>query len=125
MQEFSAGDGFHLLEIKADDPTLVAAKAQHVRTFHGNLAPAARGSAEVHDPCTFGEELEPVIKTTMQSMGLQVEGKELFPRIDEFSPEIVRQGFEKTGLLEEDENREEWESWQRRRTPCKLPRFRE
>ena len=32
------------------------------------------------------EELEPVIETAMQSMGLQVEGKELFPRIDEFSP---------------------------------------
>jgi len=55
------------------------------------------------------EELEPVIETAMQSMGLQVEGKELFPRIDEFSPEIVRQGFEKAGLLEVDENREEWE----------------
>ena len=62
-----------------------------------------REFCESMDRVSVVEELEPVIETAMQSMGLQVEGKELFPRIDEFSPEIVRQGFEKAGLLEVDE----------------------
>ena len=53
MQEFGAGDGVHLLEIEADDPTSVAAMAQHTRALHRNLAPSARGSAKVNDPRAF------------------------------------------------------------------------
>ncbi len=47
------------------------------------------------------EELEPVVENALKIMGIAVEGKSLFPRIGEFSPEIVREGFVKAGLLEE------------------------
>ncbi len=55
------------------------------------------------------EELEPVIEHELLSMGLKVEGKELFPRTGEFSPEIVRLGFEQAGLLEPSEGVADWE----------------
>jgi len=45
------------------------------------------------------EELEPVIENALKVLGLQAEGKSLFPRTGEFSPEIVRAGFAKAGLL--------------------------
>jgi indolepyruvate ferredoxin oxidoreductase alpha subunit len=45
------------------------------------------------------EELEPVIERELRALGLKVEGKELFPRAGEFSPELVRAGFEKAGVL--------------------------
>ena len=48
--------------IEADDPTPVAAMAQHVRALHCNLAPSARGGAKVNDPRAFCEELEPVVQ---------------------------------------------------------------
>ncbi len=44
------------------------------------------------------EELEPVIENAIKVMGLNVEGKSLFPRTGEFSPEVVRDGFAKAGL---------------------------
>ncbi|MBZ5700745.1 MAG: indolepyruvate ferredoxin oxidoreductase subunit alpha [Acidobacteriia bacterium] len=45
------------------------------------------------------EELEPVIEEQLKAAGIAVEGKEFFPRLGEFSPERVRQGFQKAGVL--------------------------
>lgn len=41
------------------------------------------------------EELDPIIETHVKSLGLQVEGSELLPRIDEFSQNIIAQAFGK------------------------------
>ncbi|MBD3879190.1 MAG: indolepyruvate ferredoxin oxidoreductase subunit alpha [Quinella sp. 1Q5] len=41
------------------------------------------------------EELDPVIETHVKSLGLQVEGSELLPRIDEFSQNLIAQAFSK------------------------------
>jgi len=46
------------------------------------------------------EELEPVVENEMKLMGLEVEGKSLFPREGEFSPDVIRAGLEKAGLLQ-------------------------
>ncbi len=46
------------------------------------------------------EELEPVVENALHAMKLDAEGKKWFPRDGEFSPEIVRAGFEKAGILE-------------------------
>lgn len=45
------------------------------------------------------EELEPVIEEQLRANGLVVEGKQFFSRLGEFSPECVRQGFHKAGVL--------------------------
>jgi len=45
------------------------------------------------------EELEPVIEKEIRALGFKVEGKSLFPRAGELSPELVRAGFEKAGIL--------------------------
>jgi len=45
------------------------------------------------------EELEPFIEREMRTLGLDVAGKAFFPRSGEFSPEVVRAGFEKAGVL--------------------------
>ena len=50
------------------------------------------------------EELEPLIERELRALGLAVRGKTaaggaLFPRTGEFSPDVVRAGFEKDGLL--------------------------
>jgi indolepyruvate ferredoxin oxidoreductase, alpha subunit len=50
------------------------------------------------------EELEPLIERELNALGLAVGGKTaaggaLFPRTGEFSPEVVRAGFEKAGML--------------------------
>ena len=45
------------------------------------------------------EELEPVIEREVRALGLAVEGKSLFPRVGELSPELVRAGFEQAGVL--------------------------
>ncbi len=45
------------------------------------------------------EELEPVFERELLALGCKVEGKAYFPRSGEFSPEIVRAGFEKAGML--------------------------
>ena len=45
------------------------------------------------------EELEPVIEDQIKAWGIAVEGKEFFPRDGEFSPERVRAGFIKAGVL--------------------------
>jgi indolepyruvate ferredoxin oxidoreductase alpha subunit len=46
------------------------------------------------------EELEPIIEREIRSLGVEVAGKAFFPRMGEFSPELVRAGFEKAGVLE-------------------------
>ncbi len=41
------------------------------------------------------EELDPIIETHVKSLGLQVEGSKLLPRIDEFSQNLIAQAFGK------------------------------
>ena len=55
---------------------------------------------EAMDRVLVVEELEPVIEDAMNAAGMPVEGKAFFPRIGEFSPEVVREGLRKAGLLE-------------------------
>ena len=45
------------------------------------------------------EELEPVIEKELRALGIKAEGKQFFPRMGEFSPELVRAGFEQAGVL--------------------------
>ena len=45
------------------------------------------------------EELEPFIEEQLKASGIAAEGKQFFPRQGEFSPERVRGGFEKAGIL--------------------------
>jgi indolepyruvate ferredoxin oxidoreductase alpha subunit len=45
------------------------------------------------------EELEPVIEKELRALGIKAEGKQFFPRMGEFSPEVVRAGFEQAGVL--------------------------
>ncbi len=49
------------------------------------------------------EELEPVIENAVRALGLdasvRVEGKKWFPRTGELSPELLRSGFERAGVL--------------------------
>ncbi|KAA5602278.1 indolepyruvate ferredoxin oxidoreductase subunit alpha [Blastochloris sulfoviridis] len=46
------------------------------------------------------EELEPVLEKEIRGLGLAAEGKAFFPRIGEFSPELVRAGLAKAGLMD-------------------------
>ncbi|MGA2566991.1 MAG: indolepyruvate ferredoxin oxidoreductase subunit alpha [Pseudolabrys sp.] len=54
------------------------------------------------------EELEPVIEKEIRALGFEVEGKCFFPRTGELSPELVRAGFEKAGILEPQPLRNAW-----------------
>jgi indolepyruvate ferredoxin oxidoreductase alpha subunit len=45
------------------------------------------------------EELEPFLEEQILAMGIPVEGKAYFPRLDELSPEVVAAGLQKAGLL--------------------------
>jgi indolepyruvate ferredoxin oxidoreductase, alpha subunit len=45
------------------------------------------------------EELEPVIEEQLKAHGIAAEGKQFFSRLGEFSPERVREGFHKAGVL--------------------------
>ncbi|MCC6296197.1 MAG: indolepyruvate ferredoxin oxidoreductase subunit alpha, partial [Pseudomonadales bacterium] len=54
------------------------------------------------------EELEPVIEKELLALGIKVEGKRFFPRMGEFSPELVRAGFEQAGVLEPRAQRANW-----------------
>ncbi len=47
------------------------------------------------------EELEPFLEEQLRALGLAVEGKAWFPRDGELSPETVRRGFQRAGLLAE------------------------
>ncbi|MCF6215864.1 MAG: indolepyruvate ferredoxin oxidoreductase subunit alpha [Emcibacter sp.] len=57
-----------------------------------------------HDRIIVVEELEPVIENQLKAWGLKVEGKEFFPRLGEFSAELVQASFEQAGLLVPEEN---------------------
>lgn len=46
------------------------------------------------------EELEPFLEDALRAEGIAVTGKELFPRLGELSPDLVRAGFVKAGALE-------------------------
>ena len=54
------------------------------------------------------EELEPVIEKEARALGLNVEGKQFFPRVGEYSPEVLRAGFEQAGVLEPRAYRAGW-----------------
>ncbi len=54
------------------------------------------------------EELEPVIEKEIRALGIKVEGKQFFPRTGEFSPEVLRAGFEKAGVLEARPQKASW-----------------
>ena len=54
------------------------------------------------------EELEPVIEREVRALGFKAEGKQFFPRVGEFSPEIVRAGFEKASVLAPRAQRPAW-----------------
>jgi indolepyruvate ferredoxin oxidoreductase alpha subunit len=45
------------------------------------------------------EELEPVIERELRALGIDAAGKAFFPRVGELSPEVVRAGLEKAGML--------------------------
>ncbi|MBZ0129731.1 MAG: indolepyruvate ferredoxin oxidoreductase subunit alpha [Rhodobacteraceae bacterium] len=59
-----------------------------------------RDFAEGLDRIIVVEELEPVIENALLVMGLPAEGKAFFPRMGEFSPEVIRDGFARAGLIE-------------------------
>jgi indolepyruvate ferredoxin oxidoreductase alpha subunit len=54
------------------------------------------------------EELEPVIEKEVRALGFEVEGKVFFPRVGELSPEVVRAGFEKAGILKPRPKNDGW-----------------
>jgi indolepyruvate ferredoxin oxidoreductase alpha subunit len=45
------------------------------------------------------EELEPVVEDALRAAGLRVEGKVYFPRTGELTPDLVREGFVRAGVL--------------------------
>ncbi len=55
------------------------------------------------------EELEPAMETEIRAMGLNVAGKEYFPRVGEFSPEVVRAGLQQAGVLEANPKVHPWQ----------------
>jgi len=55
------------------------------------------------------EELEPVIETEIRAMGIEVEGKAFFPRVGEFSPEVVRDAFAAAGVVDASQDPAEWD----------------
>lgn len=60
---------------------------------------AVREFCDSVDRVIVVEELEPFLETEIAAMGYKVEGKVLFPRAGELSPELVHEGFAKAGLL--------------------------
>lgn len=46
------------------------------------------------------EELEPFLEDQMRAFGIQVEGKNLFPRTGELSPELIALGVRKTSMFQ-------------------------
>jgi indolepyruvate ferredoxin oxidoreductase, alpha subunit len=58
-----------------------------------------REFAEQVDRLFVVEELEPYIEDEIRLMGLSVEGKAFFSRLDELSPDAVTAGFAKAGAL--------------------------
>ncbi|HHC09161.1 MAG TPA: indolepyruvate ferredoxin oxidoreductase subunit alpha [Actinobacteria bacterium] len=46
------------------------------------------------------EELEPFLEEQLRAAGIEVVGKDLFPRVGELSPDLVHDGLAKAGILE-------------------------
>ncbi|MCL6553536.1 MAG: indolepyruvate ferredoxin oxidoreductase subunit alpha [Firmicutes bacterium] len=46
------------------------------------------------------EELEPLVEDALRAAGIAVEGKAFFPRTGELTPDVVREGFVRAGLLD-------------------------
>ncbi len=55
------------------------------------------------------EELEPVLENSLKVMGIDCEGKSIFPRTGEFSPEVLRDCFAKAGLMEAPKHAQKFE----------------
>lgn len=55
------------------------------------------------------EELEPFLEMEIRAMGIEVAGKEFFPRLGELSTELVREGFVKAGVLAKAAARRTWQ----------------
>jgi indolepyruvate ferredoxin oxidoreductase alpha subunit len=58
-----------------------------------------RGFASKVDRLVVVEELDPFIEGEIRQMGIQVEGKSIFPLCGELNPALVRQGAVAAGLL--------------------------
>jgi indolepyruvate ferredoxin oxidoreductase alpha subunit len=54
------------------------------------------------------EELEPIIEKELRALGIKAEGKQFFPRMGEFSPDVLRAGFEQAGVLAPRAQRGSW-----------------
>ena len=67
------------------------------------------------------EELEPAIETEIRAAGINVSGKVYFPRVGEFSPEVVREGFEQAGVLEPQVRVDPWPLQPTARPPVLCP----
>jgi indolepyruvate ferredoxin oxidoreductase alpha subunit len=67
------------------------------------------------------EELEPVVERDIQAMGIDVAGKEYFPRFGELSPELLREGFEQAGILEPAAKTDDWQVTATARPPVLCP----
>jgi len=46
------------------------------------------------------EELEPLVEDALRAGGMAVEGKAFFPRVGELTPDLVRDGFDRAGVLD-------------------------
>ncbi len=67
------------------------------------------------------EELEPLIEQEIRAMGLAVEGKAFFPRVGELSPDVVRDGFAKAGVIAARDAAERWPITPMPRPPVLCP----
>lgn len=60
---------------------------------------AIRAFAASVDRLIVVEELEPVLETAIRAMGVEAQGKAFFSRLGELSPELVREGLAKAGVV--------------------------
>lgn len=58
-----------------------------------------RDFAAAVDRLVVVEELEPIVEDALRAAGLRVEGKAYFPRTGELTPDLVREGFVRAGVL--------------------------
>ena len=58
-----------------------------------------RHFAEQVDRLIVVEELDPFLQENIQSMGIEVIGKEFIPRVGELNPDIIEEGSRNAGLL--------------------------
>ncbi|MDU8927228.1 indolepyruvate ferredoxin oxidoreductase subunit alpha [Alisedimentitalea sp. MJ-SS2] len=55
------------------------------------------------------EELEPVLENSLKVMGIDCEGKSIFPRTGEFSPEVLRECLAAAGLMKAPKHSQKFE----------------